>query len=327
MHIEPLLQNTANKYVNLPIRNPDIENFYVKHVDAIWHVADVKQLATDIQHWAELSDDERYFIKHVLAFFAASDGIIMENIFANFGEEVQMSEARSFYAFQNFMEDIHSRTYSKLIVTYIDDPSERDYLLNGIETMPGVMKKARWAEKWLNKDISFVKRLVAFMIVEHLFFCTSFAAINFIREKGVMPGLCFANEYISRDESLHVDFAIHLYNNYVVGKLDQIEMNELINEAVEIEKYFTVEALPCRLLGMNADMMCQYVEYMAHNLMVRLKYVSPWTSVKNPFPFMNKQALQVQTSFFDKDVADYKKNINMEKKTAKNMTIVTDADF
>jgi ribonucleotide reductase beta subunit family protein with ferritin-like domain len=305
--LEPLLQNTSNKYVSLPIQYPGIERFYNLHVDAIWFVNEI-DLANDMRDFVKLSPDAQYFIKHVLAFFAASDGIIMENIFANFAQEIQVSEVRSFYAIQMFMEDIHNRSYSKLITTYASDKEEQNKLFNAIETMPAISKKARWAERWISSDASFAKRLFAFAIVEGLFFSGAFCAIFWIKEMNIMHGLTFSNEFIARDEALHVEFAIYLYVNFIVNKLSQEEVTILITEAVNIEKEFINTALPCSLLGMNAEMMSEYIEFVANRLMTQFGYTSPYSAAKCPFGFMNKIALQNQTNFFDRQVSEYKKN-------------------
>jgi len=321
---EPLLQNTYNKYVSLPIQHSDMDKFYNTHVDTMWFVNEV-DLTRDIIHWQKLSDDEKYFIKHILAFFAASDGIIMENIFINFANEIQRSEARSFYAIQNFMEDIHSKMYSKLIITYIEDPNEQNKLFNSIETMPAIQKKAKWAEKWISSNANLAKRLVAFMIVEGLFFSGAFCSIYWLGEKNVMPGLCASNQFIARDEALHVEFGVLLYTKYIVNKLSQDEITDLIVEAVDIEKFFITEALPCSLLGMNAKLMTQYIEYVAHRLMCQLGYTTPYKDAKNPFGFMDKIVLQNQTSFFDERVTEYRKNKTVKKEEIVKLNF--DADF
>jgi ribonucleotide reductase beta subunit family protein with ferritin-like domain len=316
--IEPVLHNTNNKYVNLPVIYGDLKQLYFTHRDLIWFENEI-DLSKDVRHWQDLGDNKQYFIKHVLAFFAASDGIIMANIFANFANEVQISEARSFYAFQNMMEDIHSNMYSKLIVTLITDPTEQANTLNAIETMPAVTKKAKWAEKWINMDASFAKRLVAFAIVEGVFFAGSFLAIYYLGEDNIMPGLCASNAFIARDEALHVKFAYTLFK-HIVNKPSQEEITELITEAVVIEKEFITESLPCSLLGMNSKMMAEYIEYVAHRLMGQFGYESPYGEAKCLFPFMDKIALENQTSFFDERPTEYKKDTVSEKITALTFT-------
>lgn len=313
---EPLLQNTNNKYTIFPIKHIDIYKFYEMHTSAIWFDNEI-DMVSDLNDWKVLTDNEKYFIKHVLAFFAASDGIIMENLSTNFCSEVQVAEARSFYSIQMFMENIHSITYSKLIETYIKSPEEKLTLFNAIETMPAIRKKAEWAKKWINSEARFAMRLVAVLFVEGLFFSAAFAAIYYIGEKGIMPGLCMSNSFIARDEGMHCDFATLLYNNYVVNKLSQEEIDELIEEAVDIEKEFSTESLPCSLLGMNSDMMSTYIEYIAHRLVSQLGYTSKFANAKNPFGFMDKICLQQQTSFFDTKVSEYKKNTTVQKTKGK----------
>lgn len=316
--IEPLLCDNNNKYVNLPVIYGDLKQLYFTHRDLIWFENEI-DLSKDVIHWKDLNDDKKYFIKHVLAFFAASDGIIMANIFANFANEVQISEARSFYAFQNMMEDIHSNMYSKLIVTLITDPNEQSNTLNAIETMPAVTKKAKWAEKWINSNESFAKRLIAFSIVEGVFFAGSFLAIYYLAEQNIMPGLCASNAFIARDEALHVKFAYTLFK-HIINKPPQEEITELITEAVNIEKEFIIESLPCSLLGMNSKMMVEYIEFVAHRLMGQFGYKSPYGEAKCMFPFMDKIALENQTSFFDERPTEYKKDTISEKITALTFT-------
>lgn len=307
--VEPLLVNKSNKYTIFPLQYPDIWEFYLNHFKLIWFVDDI-DFTKDMKDWVKLSADEQYFIKHVLAFFAASDGIIMENLCTNFAAEIQVAEARSFYSMQMFSENIHSITYSTLIETYIADAEEKLKIFNAIETMPAITAKGTWAKKWIDSDAGLATRLVAFMIVEGLFFSGSFCAIYWLSERGIMPGLCNSNAYISRDEGLHCDFAILLYSKYIVNKLSQDEITSLITDAVTIEKEFILNALPVSLLGMNSGMMSTYVEFVADRLMSQIGYVTPWSGVANPFPFMDKICLQNQTSFFDQRVTEYSKDTN-----------------
>ncbi len=302
---EPLLQNSDNKYTIFPIKHADIFKHYQLHVAAIWFDAEIS-LYKDIKDWESMSDNEQFFIKHVLAFFAASDGIIMENISANFGTEMQVAEVRAFYSVQMFMENIHSITYSKIIDTYIKDSEEKLKLFNAIETMPAIKKKARWAEKWITSDASLASRLFAVCMIEGIFFSGAFAAIYFISEKGILPGLSHSNALIARDEGMHCDFAVLLYTKYIVNKLSQSEVDEIVNEAVEIEKEFINESLPCALIGMNAEMMSQYIEYIANRLVSQFGYTTKWANVECPFGFMDKICLQQQNSFFDVKVSEYK---------------------
>jgi ribonucleotide reductase beta subunit family protein with ferritin-like domain len=304
---ELLLKNTSNKYSIFPIQYPDIWKFFTLHKQLIWFVDDL-DLTKDMKDWVKLTADEQFFIKHVLAFFAASDGIIMENISTNFASEIQIAEARAFYAMQMFAENEHSITYGRLIETYISDADEKMRVFNAIDTMPAISKKAIWAKQWVDSDRGFATRLVSFMIVEGLFFSGAFCSIYWIAERGIMPGLCNSNNYIARDEGLHCDFAIMLYNKYVTNKLSQTDISVLIVEAVKIEKEFVLNALPVSLLGMNSQMMSNYIEFIADRLMSQIHYKTPWSGVKNPFPFMDKICLQNQTSFFDSRPTEYSKD-------------------
>jgi ribonucleotide reductase beta subunit family protein with ferritin-like domain len=324
--VEPLLIDSNNKYVKLPVHFHDIEKFHTTQVDLIWHVNEI-DLTTDLQDWVKLNDDEKLFIKHILAFFSASDGIVMKNISTNFANEIQHSEAISFYAAQNFIEDIHAQMYSKLIVTYIPDLVEQNRLLNAINTIPAIAKKAQWAEKWISSDASLGKRLLAFAIVEGIFFSAAFLAIYWISEKQIMKGLCASNSFIARDEALHVEFAVLLYTKYVVNKLSQEEVTELIIEAVNIEKEFIIDSIPCKLLGINSAMMSEYIEFVSHRLMVQFGYTSPYGSAKCLFPFMDKISLASQTNFFDEVPTEYRKNKTVQVLDAKNIVLNFDDDF
>lgn len=302
---EPLLQKSDKRYVIFPIEHHDIYKFYKDHEDSKWPVKKI-DMASDLPDWKKLDEPVKKLIKHILAFFAASDGIIMENLSENFCSEVQWAEVRAFYAVQNYMENIHSITYSKLIETYVESTEEKLALFNAIESMPAIRAKARWAEKWISSKASFAKRLVAFAIVEGLFFSVAFAIIYFVGELRKMPGLCMSNDYISRDEGMHVDFAVLLYTKHIVNKITQEEIDEMIYEAVDIEKAFVNETMPEPLLGMNAMLMHQYVEYIAHRLMSQFGYTTKFKDVKCPFAFMDKIALQQQVSFFDGRVSEYR---------------------
>ena len=321
--VEPLTLNTNNKYTIFPIKYHDIYNFALKHKEAIWFTNEI-DMAGDIDDWGKLGDNEKYFIKHVLAFFAASDGIIMENLSTNFCNEIQVAEVRQFYSVQMFMESEHNLTYSTLIETYIDNSDERIQLFNAIENFPAIRRKASWAAKWITSDASLAKRLVAVLFVENIFFSGAFCAIYFIGEMGIMKGLCSSNRFIARDEGMHCDFAVLLYTKYIVNKLSQDEITELITEAVDIEKEFINESLPCALLGMNAAMMSQYIEYVAHRVVSQLGYISPYISAKCPFGFMDKICLQNQSSFFDVRVTEYKKDVRAQKS---KLAVNFDADF
>lgn len=307
--LEPLLQNTSNKYTIFPINNISIWESYLNHKKCIWFDDEV-DISGDNNDWKKLNENEKFFIKHILAFFASSDGIIMENLAANFLNEVQMAEARAFYSLQMFMENIHSVMYSKLIETYVSNTNEKIKLFNAVESMPAIKSKAEWAKRWISSDSRFAMRLVAFTIVEGLFFSGAFCSIYWLSERGLMPGLCMSNEFIARDEKLHVEFGALLYTKHVVNKLSQDEINELITDAVRIEKEFITESLPVSLLGMNSNMMMQYIEYVAGRLITILGHKSPYENIKNPFPFMDRISLQNQTNFFDTRVSEYQRTVN-----------------
>lgn len=301
---EPILQENPNRFVLFPIQHHEIWKMY-KQAEASFWTAEEIDLQQDLTDWEnKLNDDERHFIKHVLAFFAASDGIVNENLAENFLAEVQYTEAKFFYGFQISIENIHSETYSLLIDTYIKDSSEKASLFNAIETLDCVKKKANWALRWIDKG-SFAERLVAFAAVEGIFFSGSFCSIFWLKKRGLMPGLTFSNELISRDEGLHCDFACLLYNN-LVNKLSQETVIEIIRDAVEYEKEFVTEAIPVRLIGMNADLMCQYIEFVADRLLVALNCPKIYEAT-NPFDFMEMISLQGKTNFFEKRVAEYQK--------------------
>jgi len=305
---EPLLQDLNNRFTIFPIVHEDIWNLYLTHKEAFWIVSDV-DLTPDLKDWAKLTDEEQYFIKHILAFFAASDGIVNENLAARFCNEVQWAEARAFYGFQINMETEHSIMYSTLIETYISDRTEKDKLLNAVQHIPVIKQKADWALKWIESEENFAVRLVAFAIVEGIFFSGAFCSIYWINKKRIMPGLSLSNEYIARDEALHTLFAVLLYTRYIVNKLDKHTIYEMINEAVEIEKKFINEALPCSLIGMNAAMMATYIEFCADRLITQLGYEILY-NVENPFEFMDGIGMAGLTNFFDKRSGDYKKKVN-----------------
>lgn len=304
---EPILQENKFRYTLFPIQYPELYNFYKRQLACFWTVEEI-DLTKDHSDWNKLTDSERHFIKNVLAFFAGSDGIVSENIFANFAVEVQIPEARGFYSVQNMIEYTHSETYSLLIDTYIKDPVEKKMLFEAIETIPCVSKKARWAMKWMNpKERSFAHRLVAFAIVEGVFFSGSFCSIFWLKSRGIMPGLTFSNELIARDEGLHCDFACWLYKYHVLNKLADSEIAEIIREAVQIETEFICDSLPCKLIGMNSEQMTQYIQFVADRLSVQLGSPKIW-GVSNPFPFMDMINLQGKTNFFEKRVSQYQKS-------------------
>jgi len=301
--IEPLLKPDENRYVTFPIQHDDIWKMYKKAVDSFWVPQEV-DLSKDLNDWKSLTSDEQHFIKMVLAFFAASDGLVLENLASRFMMDVQVSEARAFYGFQIAIENIHSEQYSLLIDTYIQDSAEKDRLFRAMENFPCIAKKADWAKKWINdKRSSFATRLIAFAVIEGIFFSASFASIYWIKKRGLMPGLTFSNELISRDEALHTEFAILLYSK-IVKKLQKKRVHEIIKDAVEIEKEFILEAIPCRLIGMNSNLMSQYIEFVADRLCLQLGYDKIYNSA-NPFDFMELISMESKVNFFERTNSEY----------------------
>ena len=295
---EPLLVPDDNRFVMFPIKHNDIWEMYKKQIDCFWRAEEI-DLSKDLTNWESLNADERHFISMILAFFAASDGIVLENLASRFMSEIQVSEARAFYGFQIAMENIHSETYSLLIETYIKDKDEKSRLFNAIEHFPCIKKKSDWAQKWIHDNrSSFATRLVAFACVEGIFFSGAFCSIYWLKKRGLMPGLTFSNELISRDEALHCEFAILLYSK-LLKKVDKARIYELIKEAVDIETEFICDALPCRLIGMNSEMMSQYIRFVADRLCVQLGYKKIY-NVSNPFDFMELISLEGKTNFFEK---------------------------
>ena len=319
---EPLLVEDPNRFVLFPIKHDDIWQFYKKAEASFWTAEEI-DLSQDISDWKKMNDGERHFISHVLAFFAASDGIVNENLANNFLREVQYAEAKCFYGFQVMMENIHSETYSLLIDSYIQEPKEKDRLLRAIETIDCVKKKADWALKWIDSD-NFVERLISFAAVEGIFFSGSFCSIFWLKKRGLMPGLSFSNELISRDEGLHCDFACLLYADHIKNQLPQERVYEIILNAVEIEKEFVTVALPVSLIGMNAELMCQYIEFVADRLLVSLN-CQKYYNTSNPFDFMEMISLQGKTNFFEKRVAEYQKSGVMSDKESMGFSL--DEDF
>ena len=324
MITEPLLQDNKDRFVIFPIQHNDSWQFY-KNAEASFWTAEEVDLSPDLHDWQnKLNDNERFFISRVLAFFAASDGIVNENLAINFLQEVQYPEARCFYGFQIMIENIHSEMYSLLIDTYVKDPAEKDYLLRAIETIPCVTKKAKWALRWITKG-SFAERLIAFAAVEGIFFSGSFCSIFWLKKRGLMPGLTFSNELISRDEGLHCDFACLLYVNHLQNKLSEETIREIIVDAVAIEKEFVTDALPVKLIGMNAELMCQYIEFVADRLLVALGCNKVWNAT-NPFDFMELISLQGKTNFFERRVGEYQKTGVAQTNSEQN-TFSLDEDF
>jgi ribonucleoside-diphosphate reductase beta chain len=310
---EPILTDNPGRFVIFPIEHHDIWERYKEQQASIWTAEEI-DLSADLNDWRnKMNDDERYFIKNVLAFFAASDGIVNENLAENFLSEVQYAEAKFFYGFQIMMENVHSETYSLLIDTYIQDPAEKDRLFNAIDNIPAVKKKAEWALNWIG-NASFQERLIAFAAVEGIFFSGSFCSIFWMKKRGMLPGLCFSNELISRDEGMHCDFAVLLHNEHLANKVSEERIKEIILSALEIEKEFITESLPVRLIGMNQDLMKQYLEFVADRLLVDLG-CSKVYNVACPFDFMENIALQGKTNFFEKKVGDYQKSGIMNKNT------------
>ena len=323
---EPLLEENKNRFVLFPIKNSDIWEMYKKAEASFWTAEEI-DLAQDQGHWEGLNSGEKHFVSHVLAFFAASDGIVNENLAINFINEVQAPEARCFYGFQVMMENIHSETYSLLIDTYIKDPKEKDKLFSALETVPCVAKKGEWAIRWINSD-SFAERLVAFAAVEGIFFSGSFCSIFWLKKRGLMPGLTFSNELISRDEGLHCDFACLLYTKYLKNKLPVERVTEIIRDAVTIEQEFVTDALPVDLIGMNARLMAQYIEFVADRLLLSLGCPKIYNAT-NPFDFMEMISLQGKTNFFEKRVAEYQKAgvMNTVGSEKDSLRFDLDADF
>jgi ribonucleoside-diphosphate reductase subunit M2 len=300
---EPLLTPDDKRFVMFPIAHQDIWEMYKKQVDCFWRAEEI-DLSKDMNHWLSLSDQEKYFISMILAFFAASDGIVLENLGSRFMNEVQVAEARAFYGFQIAMENIHSQTYSLLIDTYIKNPEEKDKLFNGIENFPCIKKKADWAQKWIgDKRSSFATRLIAFACVEGIMFSGAFCSIYWLKKRGLMPGLTFSNELISRDEALHTEFAILLYKK-LLKKVSKAKVHEIIKEAVTIETEFICDALPCRLIGMNAELMTQYIQFVADRLALQLGYDKIY-NVNNCFDWMQMISIEQKTNFFESRVSDY----------------------
>ena len=301
--VEPLLKPDENRYVMFPIQHSDIWDMYKRSIDSFWHTGEIS-LAQDLNDWNGLTDDERNFIKMILAFFSSSDALVMDNLGTRFMNEVQPSEARAFYAFQIAIETIHSEMYSLLIDTYIKDNNEKNKLFQATQNYPCIQKKFNWAEKWLDdKRSSFATRLIAFAVVEGIFFSSSFAAIYWIKKRGLMPGLTFSNELISRDEALHTEFAILLYSK-IEKKVSKKRVYDIIKDAVEIEKEFITVAIPCRMIGMNSKLMIQYIEFVADRLCLQLGYDKIYNS-HNPFDFMELISVETKVNFFERTNSEY----------------------
>jgi len=306
---DPILESSTARFTTFPIRYPDLWSLYKKAVGSFWTVEEI-DLSADLKDWDKLTSDEQHFIKTILAFFAASDGIVFENLDLNFTHEVQISEARSFYAYQGFNESIHGETYSLMIDKLVRDAEEKARLFKAIETVPAVKHKAEWAIKWMSPDAPFAQRLVAFACVEGIFFSGSFCAIFWLKKRGLMPGLSFSNELISRDEGLHQEFAVTLFG-HLQSKPTKDTVREIVQSAVAIEKEFIIDALPCRLIGMDSTQMSQYIEFVADRLLQQLGCKPYWESL-NPFDWMETISLEGKTNFFEKRVGDYSKQMVLE---------------
>jgi len=322
MVTEPILKENTKRFVLFPIEHDEIWRMYKQAEASFWTTEEI-DLAQDLTDWESLNENEQHFIKHVLAFFAASDGIVNENLVLNFMKDVQLPEARCFYGFQVAIENIHAETYSLLIDTYIKDAKEKTFLFNALDNLDCVKKKANWAMKWIDDSPSFAHRLIAFAAVEGIFFSGSFCSIFWLKKRGLMPGLTFSNELISRDEGLHCDFACLLYS-MLNNKLDKKEVQDIITEAVEYEKEFVTDALPVSLIGMNSGLMSEYIEFVADRLLVSLGNES-FYGTANPFPWMDLISLQGKTNFFEKRVGDYQKSGVMADKDKQIFSL--DEDF
>jgi ribonucleoside-diphosphate reductase beta chain len=323
--LEPILQENKNRFVIFPIEHHDIWEWYKKQEACFWTAEEI-DLHQDLNDWTnKMSADERYFIKHILAFFAASDGIVNENLAENFVNEVQYSEAKFFYGFQIMMENIHSETYSLLIDTYVKDEVEKNTLFQALENFPAIKKKADWALKWIESP-SFAERLIAFAAVEGIFFSGAFCSIFWLKKRGLMPGLTFSNELISRDEGMHCDFAVHLHNHHLINKVPEQRIKDIIVDALNIEREFITESLPVSLIGMNSKLMTQYLEFVTDRLLVELGCSKVYNST-NPFDFMDMISLQGKTNFFEKRVSEYQKAGVLNKDNESSKKISFDADF
>ena len=306
---EYLLKENPNRFVIFPIKHNDIWESFQTHRKAFWVESEV-DLTVDLKDWNLLNNNEKHFIKNVLAFFAASDGIIIENLGARFIKDIQIPEARCFYSMQMLAESIHSIMYSQLIDTYITDASEKNNLFNAIHTIPSVKKKGDWACKWISSNDNFATRLIAFAAVEGIFFSGSFCCIYWLNESGRMPGLCKSNDFIARDEGMHTDFAILLYSKYIQNKLSDSDVYKIITEAVDIEIEFITESLPCNLLGMNSELMIQYIKFVANRLVLQIGHNPVFPNIKQPFGFMDRICLENKTNFFESRVTEYQKDIS-----------------
>jgi ribonucleotide reductase beta subunit family protein with ferritin-like domain len=322
MQIEPLLQDNPNRFVIFPIKYQDLWEYAIKHREAFWNESEI-DLSRDKEDWNNLTESEQHFVKHVLAFFAASDGIVLENLVQRFYNDVQIPEVRSFYTFQMAMETIHSITYSILLDTYVSDAIEKSRMFKAIETIPSITKKAEWAQKWIASTDNFATRLIAFACVEGIFFSGSFCCIYWLKERGVLPGLCQSNDLISRDEGLHCDFAVCMYTRYIQNKLSTDTVHNIVKEAVEIETEFINESIPCRLIGMNADKMTEYIQFVANRLVKQLGYKQLYPDAKQPFSFMDRICFSSKNNFFERMPTQYRVSVKHEEE----FDFTTDVQF
>jgi len=320
--IEPILKDNPNRFVIFPIKYHDMWTQYKKAVASFWTAEEI-DLSKDFEQWEKLTDNERYFIKNILAFFAGSDGIVNENLVQNFMDEVQVAEAKCFYGFQIAIENIHSEVYSLLLDTYVKDIEEKDKMFKAIYTIPCVQKKADWALRWIDSKNSYAERLVAFAAIEGIFFSGSFCAIFWLKKRGLMPGLTFSNELISRDEGMHTDFACLLYS-HLDNKLTDEKVQEIYNDAVSIEKEFITQSLPCDLIGMNSRLMSRYIEFVADRLLVQLGH-SKIFNTSNPFDFMDMISMEQKTNFFESRVSSY--SLANVGKSVEDSNFSLEADF
>jgi len=317
---EPMLKSDGRRGL-YPIKHPNVWKMYKQQKACFWTAEEI-DLSQDLRDWDSLKDDEKHFIKHVLAFFAASDGIVVENLAGRFMKDIQILELRHFYSFQTLMENIHSETYALLIDNYIKDPNEKDHLFRAIDTVPAVVKKAEWAMRWMDDDACFAERLIGYACVEGILFSGSFCAIYWLKKRGLMPGLTFSNELISRDEGLHADFGCMVYD-MLENKLPEERVKMIVREAVEVERYFICDALPCSLIGMNSGLMAKYIECCADRLLNALGYSKEY-GTPNPFDFMDLISVQGKTNFFEKRVGEYQKAGVMAERKQQVFNTVTD---
>ncbi len=322
-YFEPLLSSNVNKYSMYPITYPDVYNMYKKARASYWQPEEIT-LSKDLSDWETMTEDEKHFISYVLAFFSASDGIVNENININFSNDIEFPEVRAFYAFQEAIESVHSETYSILLDKYIIDNKKKQFLQEGIRTIPSIQNKASWAFKYMNNNVSFAKRLLAFACVEGIYFSGSFCAIFWLKKRNLLPGLAFSNELISRDEALHTDFAVLLYNK-LKNRIPEEDVHDMFKEAIENEKHFIIQALPCKLIGMNSDLMSQYIDFVGDRLLNQLGYNKIF-NVENPFDFMENISLNGKTNFFEKRVGEYAK-ANVMTNDEEDNIFSLDADF